>query len=61
MSLNEDGTGHYEIAFLAQGNYKVGYTCLGHIDNIETQDANFTLYRTSSADVTSNTQVNFTE
>ncbi|WP_462163446.1 DUF4382 domain-containing protein [Pseudoalteromonas xiamenensis] len=61
VSLNEDGTGHYEIAFLAQGNYKVGYTCLGHIDNIETQDANFTLYRTSSADVTSNTQVNFTE
>ncbi|MFC3032771.1 DUF4382 domain-containing protein [Pseudoalteromonas fenneropenaei] len=58
----DDQQGEYEIAFLSTGDYKVTYTCLAHLDNIETQDADFTLYRTQSVTLTgTENDVDFTE
>lgn len=52
----------YEIGFLANGDYKVGYTCLAHLDNIETADADFALAKEQSISFSSsNNTLNFSE
>lgn len=62
INLKEDGSGEYEIGFLAQGNYKVSYTCLAHLDNPDTTEADFSVYRTQLTELNSQTsKVDFVE
>ncbi|MCG7539822.1 DUF4382 domain-containing protein [Pseudoalteromonas sp. OF7H-1] len=58
-TANLDAESEYEIAFIGSGDYKVGYSCLGHLDDAETIDADFSLYQTKDVTLTQDTEVNF--
>lgn len=52
----------YEIGFLGAGDYKIGYSCLAHLDNIETADTDFALAKTLTISFSStNNTLNFSE
>ncbi|CAM3972870.1 DUF4382 domain-containing protein [Pseudoalteromonas byunsanensis] len=51
-----DENNEFAIGFIPADNYQIGYSCLGHIDDVEVKDTDFTLYQQKelavSADVT---------
>ena len=50
--MDDDGTGYeFEIGFVAAGDYTLGYTCVAHIDDAQTLDADFTLYDSTAISV----------
>lgn len=58
-TANVDTESEFEIAFISSGEYKVGYSCLGHIDDAETIDTGFSLHQTKDVTVTQDTEINF--
>ncbi|WP_242441658.1 DUF4382 domain-containing protein [Pseudoalteromonas piscicida] len=58
-TANVDAESEYELAFIGAGDYKLGYSCLGHLDDVETNDTNFSLYQTKEVTVSQDTEVNF--
>ncbi|MER2490649.1 DUF4382 domain-containing protein [Catenovulum sediminis] len=45
LSLNaESGNYEFEMGYVGEGNYELGYTCLSHLDDAETIDDDFSLY-----------------
>lgn len=45
LNLNsETGDYDFEFGFVGEGSYKIGYTCLSHLDDPESTDDSFSLY-----------------
>ncbi|WP_046004414.1 DUF4382 domain-containing protein [Pseudoalteromonas rubra] len=57
--INQEG--QFEIGFVPAGDYQIAYSCLGHLDDPESVDANFALYSTQTVSVSQDTQVTFSE
>ncbi len=55
-----DSDNNYELAFIATGEYKLAYSCLGHIDDAESEDENFSLYQQQDITVEQDLTVSFT-
>ena len=50
ISQDMDSNWHFEMGYLAEGEYQLGYTCLGHLDDPQMDDINqgqFIIYRYS--------------
>ncbi|WP_090364839.1 DUF4382 domain-containing protein [Ferrimonas sediminum] len=50
--IGEQGDWHFVMGYLPKGNYRVGYSCLGHLDDPQTDDINdgeFVMYRDGGA------------
>ncbi|MBD1581364.1 DUF4382 domain-containing protein [Pseudoalteromonas sp. JBTF-M23] len=49
----------FAIAFIEPATYQIAYSCLGHLDDVEVQDVDFSLYQLKSQSVSQNTTVAF--
>jgi hypothetical protein len=54
-----DEQNKYAIGFVQAGTYKVGYSCIGHIDDAETQEEAFKLYQIKPVAISENTTLDF--
>ncbi|MCF6434187.1 DUF4382 domain-containing protein [Pseudoalteromonas sp. MMG022] len=56
-TLDEDN--EFAIGFITPANYQIGFSCLGHVDDPEVDDPDFSIYQQQSIEVNADTTVTF--